>query len=223
MTRVTILGATGRSGSAVLELLPPHTRITATLRRPGDRSRLPATEREITEVVVDVEDPASLRRAVADADVVVNAVRMRGDIDPSALVELHERVVEAADPSSGPAPFIVTVGGAGSLRLPDGTRFWQSPAFPERTLPRGRAHARLRDHLEEGRDGEKWAYLIPPPAFDPDGPRTKNHRVWPGAADESAFLERSIGYVDFAEAVCAAVEERWAGTRLVAGPETRRV
>ena len=28
-------------------------------------------------------------------------------------------------------------------------RFWQSPSFPPVTLSRGRAHALLRDHLEE--------------------------------------------------------------------------
>ena len=219
MTRVTVLGATGRSGSAVLEQLPAHVRITAALRKPEDRTRLPVLEREVTGVVVDIEDPVSLRRSVAGADVVVNAIRLREDIDPSALVELHDRVTKAAEAPSGGVPLIVTVGGAGALRLPDGTRFWQDPAFPGPTLPRGRAHARFRDYLEAGQSGGSWAYLVPPPVFDPDGPSTGGYHTWPAAADESAFCGRSISYVDFAEAVCAAVEERWTGTRLVAEPE----
>lgn len=219
MTRVAVLGATGRSGSAVLKRLPARVRLTAALRKPEDLSRLPPLDREVTGVVVDIEDRASLRRSVAGADVVVNAIRLREDIEPSALVELHDRITEAAEPPAGRAALIVTVGGAGALRLSDGTRFWQTPVFPKRTLPRGRAHARLRDHLEAGRSGTSWAYLIPPPAFDPDGTRMGNHRAWPGAADESSFCGRSISYADFAEAVCAAVEERWTGTRLVAGFE----
>ena len=219
MTRVVVLGATGRSGSAVLRQLPAHVRITAALRRAEDLSRLPALDREVAGAVVDIEDPESLRRSVAGTDVVVNAVRLREDIDPSALVALHDRIAEAAQSPTGHTALIVTVGGAGALRMSDGTRFWQAPTFPRRTLPRGRAHARLRDHLESGQSGTSWVYLIPPPAFDPDGARTGEYRTWPSTADESAFCGRSIGYTDFAKAVCEAVSERWTGTRLVAGPE----
>lgn len=218
MTRVAILGATGRAGSAVLAQLPPGIQVTAALRKPDDLSRLPASDGSVTGVVVDIDDTESLRRATAEADVVVNAVRLRGDIDPTALVELHERVIEARRSSVNPFPLVVTVGGAGALRMPDGTRFWQHPTFPEVTLPRGRAHARLRAHLEAREDGPPWAYLIPPPAFAPEGPRTGNHSMWPPAADESDFRGRSISYTDFADAVCTAVESRLRGVRLVAAP-----
>ena len=130
MTRVVVLGATGRSGSAVLRQLPAHVRITAALRRAEDLSRLPALDREVAGAVVDIEDPESLRRSVAGTDVVVNAVRLREDIDPSALVALHDRIAEAARSPTGHTALIVTVGGAGALRMSDGTRFWQAPTFP---------------------------------------------------------------------------------------------
>lgn len=218
MTRVAVLGATGRSGSAVLRQLSPDAQITVALRRPEDVARLPALDRKLTGVVVDIEDTVSLRRAVAGADVVVNAIRLRDDIGPRALVGLHDRIVEAVGSPPDPSVLIVTVGGAGALYMSDGTRFWQTPLFPERTLSRGRAHARLRDHLEAGQGGTPWAYLIPPPAFAPDGPFTSNYGTWPPTADESVFCGRSISYADFAGAVRAAVEERWEGTWLVAGP-----
>ncbi|WP_116248318.1 NAD(P)-dependent oxidoreductase [Nocardiopsis sp. FIRDI 009] len=217
MTRVTVLGATGRAGSAVLERLPPGVETTAALRRRDDRSRLPVSRRSVTGVVVDIDDTTSLHRATAEADVVINAVRLRGDIAPDALVDLHDRIREAA----GRSAFIVTVGGAGSLRMPDGSRLWQSPSFPQVTLPRGRAHARLRDHLEASSNGAPWAYLIPPPAFDPEGPRTGEHAMWRADADESHLCGRAISYADFAGAVWETVAERGTGVRLVAAPERR--
>ncbi|WP_017572099.1 NAD(P)-dependent oxidoreductase [Nocardiopsis halotolerans] len=216
MTRVVVLGATGRAGSAVLTQLPPEVQATAALRKPDDLSRLPVSDGSVTGVVVDIDDTESLRRATAEADVVVNAVRLRGDIDPMALVDLHERVTEATRSSANASVLVVTIGGAGALMMPDGTRFWQHPSFPEVTLPRGRAHARLRAHLEAREDGPPWAYLIPPPAFVPEGPRTGNHSMWPPAADESDFRGRSISYTDFADAVCTVVEGRLTGVRLVA-------
>ena len=120
------------------------------------------------------------------------------------LIDLHERLLAAVE-TRGRACRIVTVGGAGALRLPGGERFWQSPAFPRATLPRGHAHAALRDHLEAGNAGDTWAYLIPPPAHVPDGPATGRWEIVPPALDETAFTDRAISYADFGAAVVEAV------------------
>lgn len=134
----------------------------------------------------------------------------------TALIDLHHRILDAT-----PAPentLIVTIGGAGALHLPEGMRFWQHPAFPTRTLPRGRAHAHLRDHLETGQAGSRWAYLIPPPAFDPDGPATGRYQTWKPGEDETAFTRSAISYDDYALAVADASVNGWTGTHLTAAP-----
>lgn len=211
MTRFLVLGATGRSGAAVLAELPPDAGVVAALRAPDDADRLPRARASVSTAVVDLDDLDSVRRAADGVEVIVNAVRLRGDIPRRALVDLHDRLVSAADAQA----WIVTVGGAGSLHLPDGARFWRHPAFPERTLPRGIAHAHLRDHLESGRAGARWAYLIPPPAFDPDGPRTGHVETEGPSADESGFTGSQVSYADFAVATARAAVQRWAGTTLV--------
>ena len=109
----------------------------------------------------------------------------------------------------------MTVGGAGSLHTPGARRFWQDPPFPARTLPRGRAHAELHDHLESGAAGRNWVYLIPPPAFVPGGPATGGYRAWHPSGDESDFIHRGISYADFALALADAIEQGWTGTRLI--------
>ncbi|MGV0838308.1 NAD(P)-dependent oxidoreductase [Mycolicibacterium thermoresistibile] len=216
MTTVLLLGATGRAGTEVLTHLPDETRVVAALRAPGDESRLPATDHRTHPVVVDSTDRTSLRQAARGADVIVNAIRLRGDIGPTALIDVHQRILDAVE-DLDTEPLVVTVGGAGALRLSDGTPFWQHPAFPVPTLPRGRAHDRLRTHLEAGLAGTGWSYLIPPPAFDPDGAATGRYAAWPAAVDETAHTRRAVSYADYAAAVAAAVNERWTGTRLIAG------
>lgn len=212
MTRVLVLGATGRAGSAVLTELPTSSNVVAALRSPSDTDRLPAAaSARVETTVVDITDPGSLRQAAGDVDVIVNAIRLRGDIPPAALVDLHDRLVSATAAHT----WIVTVGGAGALRLLGGKRFSEHPAFPGKTLPRGIAHARLRDHLESGQTGTRWTYLIPPPAFDPDGLRTGRFHAGAPSSDETAFTRKSISYDDFAVATARAALEQWEGTFLI--------
>ncbi|MDO5678664.1 MAG: NAD(P)H-binding protein, partial [Propionibacteriaceae bacterium] len=199
--RILILGATGRTGAAVLRALPADVQAVAALRTASDVVRVAEAACPVRPAVVDIDDAGSLRAVLQGCDVVVNAIRLREQIAPEALVDLHERLVAAGAGQADP-PRIVTVGGAGALRLPDGSRFWQRPEFPAVTLPRGRAHAALRDHLEASA-GQGWAYLIPPPAYDPAGPATGRVVEWAPSADESAFLRRAVSYADFGAAVAS--------------------
>lgn len=219
MTRLLILGATGRSGSAILRQISEsdHIQVTAAVRNTSDSSRLPETNRPFQTAIVNIDDISSLRNATAKVDIIVNAIRLRGNISPTALVTLDRRIREAVDHIDN--RLIITVGGAGSLNMHNGKQFWQDPAFPKQTLPRGVAHAKLRYYLEELPMSDSWAYLIPPPAYIPTGPYTGNYYRWSPSDDESVFLSRGISYEDFATAVCDATRERWTGTHLIAGRE----
>jgi len=214
MTNILLLGATGRTGSSILSQLSEyeHIKVTAALRISSDISRLSGT---IQTAIVDIDSISSLHHAVAQADIIVNAIRLRGNIAPTALVDLDKRIRKAASPAK--TPLIITIGGAGSLNIPNGKRFWQDSAFPRRTLPRGIAHAMLRNYLDESYPEESWTYLIPPPAYISTGPRTGYYRRSAPSNDEREFLNRSISYDDFAIAVCHAIKERWTGTHLIAG------
>ncbi len=216
MGRVVILGATGRTGTAVLRALPADVHAVAALRDRSDVSRLPAVACDVEHAVVDPFEARGLRDVLDDDAVIVNAIRLREDIPAGALIDLHASLV-AAGSALGRPPRIVTVGGAGALHMADGRRCWQSPGFPPQTLPRGRAHAALRDHLESSGRTADTTYLIPPPAYDPDGPATGRYTEWDPSPDETAFTTRSISYADFGVAVAAhAVGHGRPGTRLVA-------
>lgn len=214
MLSILILGATGRTGSLVLKQLERHEniKVSVALRQEIDISRLPNLDYDIQPIIVDINSIPSLNNALIDIDIVVNAIRLREDILPTALVELHKRIVEAANPYT--IPSIITVGGAGSLHPEVGKRFWQYTSFPTRTLPRGIAHAKLRDYFE-GLKENNWAYLIPPPSYISEGIRTGHYDQSLSSTNENEHLNRSISYADFAIAVCDAIENHWTGTYLI--------
>ncbi len=215
MTDVLLLGATGRAGTALLNHRPSGVRLVAGARAANGKQKPPTPEHADSVRLIKLDDADHMRKALAGIDIVVNTIRLRGEIPATALVDLHARIVDAQDDSKN--LLIVHVGGAGTLHLGDGRRFWQDPAFPAVTLPRGIAHAALRDHLESGQSPHQWAYLIPPPRYQPEGQFTGTYRRQPPSSDERFFLQTGISYEDFSLALSDAIRGHWTGTHLISG------
>ena len=70
MKRVLVLGATGRSGSAVISHLSGRVEIVAGLHTEVDRSRLPGDACITGTALIDLASIASLQRAMRDMDAV---------------------------------------------------------------------------------------------------------------------------------------------------------
>lgn len=199
MSTVLVLGAGGRSARAcTLELLDGGHSVVAAVRDPARVA--PALDPRASVVRADAFDPASVAQAARGCDTAVNAVRLPGSIPADQLITLDTSIRTGL--AAAGVGRLVTVGGAGALRLSSGERFWQHPRFPAVTLPRGIAHARLRDHLEsQPVPGAPWSYLVPPPQFDPDGARTGEYLCEPPGEVEDEHLVRSVSYADFAIAL----------------------
>lgn len=220
MSTVVVFGAGGRSGRAcTLELLDAGHQVVAAVR---DTSRLShPLDPRASVVTADAFDAESVAEAAGGCDAAINAVRLPGSIRADRLVTLDSSLRRGL--ADARVARLVTVGGAGALHLSSGERFWQHPLFPVRTLPRGIAHALLRDHLESGQpDSLSWSYLVPPPLFAPDGTRTGSYLSHPPGVAEEAHLDRSVSYADFAIALSdSAVHPGPGGVTLVSGPSGR--
>ncbi|UNZ16676.1 NAD(P)H-binding protein [Streptomyces sp. 891-h] len=171
---IAVFGATGMVGS----------RVTTEARARGHRvlalSRKPAHEDpDVTPVAVDVNDPHSVREALAGpgspgaADAVVLAVRTL-PVDQDFLVGATRTVLDAA---ARLGARVLVVGGAGALRSPEepGLLVADNPVYVPAELKSIAAAgvAQLRA-CQDRTDGD-WAYLSPPALLEP-GARTGRYR-----------------------------------------------
>lgn len=163
--KVTVLGATGMVGSALV----------AEGRRRG-HDVLGASRREgAAEVVLDLTDTEALTQLAPGNDaLIVSVPPPRDGSDHGPWVAAHERL--AAHP---PSTRLALVGGAGSSLLPDGTRLLDSPDFPPAYLPEATSAARVLE-IFRAADGADWVVLSPAPVIAP-GERTGAYRT---GADE---------------------------------------
>ncbi|MFF4444038.1 NAD(P)-dependent oxidoreductase [Streptomyces sp. NPDC001502] len=185
MTKIVLFGATGTVGSRVLrEALRRGHEVTAVVRDPAKLpdpvSRAGAEAGALVVQVVrgDVLDPASVAAAVAGHDVVVSAFGP-GRGDPAALVTAAKSLIGGVRSlgANVPAPRVVIVGGAGSLRTPGGPLVLDEAGVPAAVLAVMHAHGEVLDFLRTVPvEQVRWTCLSPPEHITP-GERTGTYRL----------------------------------------------
>ncbi|WJV24362.1 MULTISPECIES: NAD(P)-dependent oxidoreductase [Pseudomonas] len=189
MSKIAIIGATGRAGSQLLEeaLRRGHS-VTAIARDPakiGNRAG-------VVSKAVDVLDGAALQAAVAGHDVVISAA-LFSTIPPKALIEPVKK--------AGVKRLLV-VGGAGSLLLPDGSRVIDSVGFPEEYKPEASAGAVLLDTLRQEKELD-WTFLSPSAEFI-EGERRGQFRL---GQDHLLVSAEGKSWITFADYAIAMIDE----------------
>src|SRR5581483_857171 len=129
--KVVLLGATGKVGAPVRdELLHRGHQVTAVVR---DASKLPPESDSLRHHPGDVFQPDVLASVLPRADAVVCSVALR---DPAqgerSPVDLMSGVARAA---ADARVRLVTLGGAGSLKVATGVDLVDTPEFPEVAKP----------------------------------------------------------------------------------------
>lgn len=193
---VVLFGATGNSGSSILqELVRRGHRVTAVAR---DTSKLPAT---VTAVQDDLSSVDKIASIIARADVVVSAYAPPPG-DPDALLGVTEREIQAVK-LAGNARLIV-VGGAGLLEVAPGISLIASGHLPEQYLPIARAHQKALEILKKS--DVNWTYFSPGAYFVP-GERTGKFRLGTTGLIADAKGDSRISFEDYAIAVVDEIEK----------------
>ncbi|OOQ43319.1 3-beta hydroxysteroid dehydrogenase [Pseudomonas fluorescens] len=189
MSKVAIIGATGRAGSQLLEeaLRRGHS-VTAIAR---DTSKIDAREGVVSNAV-DALDAAALQAAIAGHDVVISAAHF-ATLPASAVVGPVKK--------TGVKRLLV-VGGAGSLLLPDGVRVIDSEGFPEAYKAEASAGAEFLANLREERDLD-WTFLSPSAEFV-EGERTGKFRT---GQDDLLVSSAGRSWITFADYAIAMLDE----------------
>jgi putative NADH-flavin reductase len=189
--KITIYGATGNLGHAILEESVARGHVVVSVAR-SERESEPRANH--TSRSADLGDLSVLRELDATSDVIVVSVCPdRTGLSHEPLLDAHRQLI-----SSGLSSRIFVVGGAGSLEI-DGVRLMDAPDFPDMFKPEASTMKAVLD-LYRGSSGVNWTMIAPPPEIMP-GTRTGNYSV-----GENSPVGSSISTEDFAVAVLDEIE-----------------
>ena len=189
MSKIAIIGATGRAGSQLLEeaLRRGHS-VTAIAR---DTSKI-GERAGVVSKNVDVLDTQALQAAVAGHDVVISAAHF-ATIPSAAVIEPVKK--------AGVKRLLV-VGGAGSLLLPGGTRVIDSEGFPAEYKAEASAGAVFLDDLRREQQLD-WTFVSPSAEFV-EGERTGAFRI---GKDDLLVSSAGRSWITFADYAIAMIDE----------------
>jgi len=189
MSKIAIIGATGRAGSQLLEeaLRRGHS-VTAIAR---DTAKVGQREGVISRNV-DVLDTSALQAVVAGHDVVISAAHF-ATIPAGAVI---------GPVKNAGVKRLLVVGGAGSLLLPDGTRVIDSKGFPEAYKAEASAGALFLENLRQEKDLD-WTFVSPSAEFV-EGERAGKFRI---GQDDLLVSSEGRSWITFADYAIAMLDE----------------
>nr|WP_315419490.1 NAD(P)-dependent oxidoreductase [uncultured Pseudomonas sp.] len=189
MSKIAIIGATGRAGSQLLEEALRRGHSVVAIARNTDK--LP--ERDgVTVKQVDALDAHALEQAVSGSDVVISAAH---------FATLPAAAVIGPVKKAGVKRLLV-VGGAGSLLLPDGGRVIDSEGFPAEYKAEASAGAEFLDVLRQEKDLD-WTFLSPSAEFV-ETERTGEFRL---GQDNLLVSSAGRSWISFADYAIAMIDE----------------
>ncbi|WP_407286639.1 NAD(P)-dependent oxidoreductase [Streptomyces sp. BP-8] len=215
MSTIALFGATGTIGSRILdEALQRGHQVTAVVRDPA---KITTTHPNLTVTTGDILAPASVAAAAKGQDVLVSAVG--GGDGPGHIATIEpaaESLVAGLRTLGDAAPRLIAVGGAGSLRTPDGTQVWDAEGLPEFLLQIMHAHGDALDFYRTVSD-VRWTNLSPAATIAP-GERTGGYRTATDELVTAADGSSRISTEDYAVAVLDEIERpRHIGERFTVG------
>jgi uncharacterized protein len=202
MSQVTVLGATGYTGSRIVaELLRREHQVVALARDAGELEAAPAP----TVLVGSVYEPGVISRASAGSEVIVSALR-GVTADGHQLIEVLQELLSVAGAEGAR---LGVMGGAGSLQTtPGGPLLVETPDFPAAAKPESTAQRAVLDALR-GTDADvDWFYVSPGASYGQDRTphRTGEFRIGNDVLLVDADGRSTISAEDLAVAVVNEIE-----------------
>ncbi|ARF59483.1 NAD(P)-dependent oxidoreductase [Streptomyces gilvosporeus] len=200
-TTIALFGANGTIGSRILnEALQRGHQVTAVVRDPA---KITTSHPNLTVTTGDVLDPASVAAVAKGKDVVVSAVGGGGAEGHRATIEpAAKSLVSGVRTLGDEAPRLISVGGAGSLRTPDGTQVWDKEGIPDFLLEIMHAHGDALDFYRTVSD-VRWTNLSPAALIEP-GERTGAYRT---ATEDLVTAEDGSSRISAEDYAVALVDE----------------
>jgi uncharacterized protein len=202
--KVALIGASGFVGSKILaEALQRGHQVTAIVRNP---EKIPPDKNLNTKKadVIAVED---LAKVLAGHDVIVSAFNPARGVAGAHVYDLHvqgHKAILAAAKQSGVKRFL-GVGGAASLKTPEGIELIDSPQFPaayEQFKPGIRGTRELY-YLLKQEPSLDWVFIAPSIVIAP-GERTGKFRI---GKDHVLYNDKGESKISLEDYAAALVDE----------------
>jgi putative NADH-flavin reductase len=197
---ITVYGGTGNIGQRIVrEALDRGDTVTVVVRNPSAMAeQLP----RLHVVKGDVLDSAEVARTISGSDVVVSAVSFRKPTpDSAAYRRAGESLVTALRSLGSRAPYLIVVGGAGSLQQPPGIHFEIPAAWRDEVDGQNDSLAYYRTVGDV-----RWTYLSPAYMITP-GTRSGKFRLGGDQFITDAKGDSRISMEDYAVAVVDEAEK----------------
>ena len=206
--KVALIGATGFVGSKILaEALERGHHVTAIVRNPEKHPETLAPRPNLTVKKADALETDELARLLAGHDAVISSFNpgrgVAGAEVYDAFVKGHRSII-AAVKKSGVKRFL-GVGGAASLKTPDGIEYLDSPTFPKEYEPYkpGIRGTRELYYLLKQEPDFDWIFLAPSSQIAP-GQRTGKFRV---GKDHLLYDEKGASKISLEDYALAMIDE----------------
>lgn len=192
MTKIAILGISGRAGSRIADELQRrgHT-VTGIARKIEDVQARPGLSLK----AADATSADALVPLLRGHDAVISATRFVGGSDATTAI--------GATRQAG-VPRLLVVGGAGSLEVAPGAALVDTPQFPEAYKPEALAGRAFLETLRQEKELD-WTFLSPSALFEP-GERTGTFRLGGDQLLADATGASRISMEDFAIALADELE-----------------
>ncbi|MGB9067742.1 MAG: NAD(P)-dependent oxidoreductase [Candidatus Acidiferrales bacterium] len=204
--KVALIGASGFVGSKILaEALQRGHQVTAIVRHPEKIQ----SDKNLNTKKADVLNVDELAKLLAGHDVIVSAFNPARGVAGTHVYDLHvqgHKAILAAANKSGAKRFLA-VGGAASLKTPEGIELIDSPQFPaayEQFKPGIRGTRELY-YLLKQEPSLDWVFIAPSVVIAP-GERTGKFRIGKDHVLYNDNGESKISLEDYAAALVDEME-----------------
>lgn len=207
MKKFAVIGATGYVGSAVVKELASRGHQVIAFARNTDKVQ---KADNIQAISIDVES-TDFAKQLENVDAVVSAFNA-GWSNPNIGVDFTRganAIVENAKTAN--VPYLLVVGGAGSLFVAPNLQLIDTPEFPKEIYDGANAARNLLNDLKDRRD-VNWAFISPPAMLGADAgfseERTGKYRLGSDDLLMNGDVPAGISVADLAIAISDDVENK---------------